>query len=492
MGIIQQQTIKGTIYSYLGVLIGFVTTALIFPKVLTSGEIGLLKLLVSYSILFAQFGSLGFGNVINRLFPYFRDKESGHKGFVSVAMALSILGFLLSWLVLELFKPVILKDDAGLLGEYFSYLVPLIFFTLFFNLFDAYIKALYDAVIGTMLKELIQRILILGSVLLYAAGIVGISWFVFLYVLSLSFPAFILGSVLIIQGQFRISRPGRVFDKPMIREMLNLCFYGILAGFGTMGILQIDAIIVNHFLGISLTGVYATTLYFAAIILIPSRPLIKISTTVLAEAWKRDDLHTISVVYQKSSLNQAVIATLIFIGLWVNIDNIFRILPVEFAEGKAVILFAGLANVVEMATGVNSAIIQTSRYYRLSTILIFLFLALLILFTVILIPEFGLAGAGMSLLFSNVMINAARYYFLRKTFGLNPFNRKMLLVPLIAGISFLAGYFVPWTGELVSDIIVRSAATGIPYIVLSLVFKVSDEMDLAWLRFRTFLKDRKL
>ena len=70
-------------------LLDFSPSAILFPRILSPDEIGLLKLLVSFSIIFAQLGSLGFINAINRLFPYFRHKESGHQGFLTVAIVVS-------------------------------------------------------------------------------------------------------------------------------------------------------------------------------------------------------------------------------------------------------------------------------------------------------------------------------------------------------------------------------------------------------------------
>ena len=41
MGLIAKQTIKGSIYSYLGAFIGFVNVALLMPQIFTTDEIGL-------------------------------------------------------------------------------------------------------------------------------------------------------------------------------------------------------------------------------------------------------------------------------------------------------------------------------------------------------------------------------------------------------------------------------------------------------------------
>ncbi|RYE26968.1 MAG: polysaccharide biosynthesis protein, partial [Sphingobacteriaceae bacterium] len=53
MGIIQQQTIKGTFYSYLGVAIGFVTVYYFQTHAISEEKVGLLTLLNNFSLLFA-------------------------------------------------------------------------------------------------------------------------------------------------------------------------------------------------------------------------------------------------------------------------------------------------------------------------------------------------------------------------------------------------------------------------------------------------------
>ncbi|MGM0409102.1 MAG: hypothetical protein ACQERU_14065, partial [Bacteroidota bacterium] len=57
MGIIIRQSIKGSIWSYIGVGIGFITTAYLFPEYLTTDVIGLFGLLIAWSNLFAQFSA---------------------------------------------------------------------------------------------------------------------------------------------------------------------------------------------------------------------------------------------------------------------------------------------------------------------------------------------------------------------------------------------------------------------------------------------------
>ncbi|HKK63297.1 MAG TPA: hypothetical protein VJ951_12105, partial [Bacteroidales bacterium] len=63
MGIIIRQTIKGSIWSYIGVAIGFITTTYLYTEYLTPDIIGFFSILLAYSNLAGRLSSLGFVDV---------------------------------------------------------------------------------------------------------------------------------------------------------------------------------------------------------------------------------------------------------------------------------------------------------------------------------------------------------------------------------------------------------------------------------------------
>ena len=480
MGIIQKQAIRGTIYSYIGVGVGFLTSGILFPKYLTPEVIGLLSLVVSYSVIFSQFGSLGFGGVINRLFPYFRDKETGHQGFLIIALGISFIGFVLVIIVLEFMRPMIIRHNiknSALFIEYFVYLPPLIFFTLFFNLFDTYTKALYQAVIGTVMKEVVQRLLILVFIFLYILDLINLRSFIILYIVALCLPTIFLLIFLIIKDEFKIRKPQSVFTSALKREMFYICLHGLLIGLGVNIIPYVNTILVNKFMGLSQTGVFTIAFYFGTIILIPSRPLVKIASTILADSWKSNNLDNIKMIYQKSCVIQAFASILLFILLWVNIDNVFHVTGSVYESGKWVIFFIGLTNVVEMSTGINAMIIQTSASYRINTIITMIFLIFLVVSNIILIPLLGLTGAALGTLISNSATNFIRFAFLKRKFNMQPFDNRILLLIGFGGISYLAGYLIPDLNDFILDIGLKSAVTGFIFIFLVLRFNISEDVN---------------
>lgn len=480
MGIIIKQSIKGTAFTYLGVAIGFVTKGVLFPVLFKTHQIGLLEILLAYSTIFAQFASLGFNAATTRLFTYFRNEDKKHNGFLFVALVVSIIGFLLSLIVLVIIKPYLINtgnDDSHLFSMYFYYLVPLIFFTLFFNTLDNYYKVLYNSVIGTFLKEFAQRFLILIAFLLYYFIHVDFSVFVMFYVIAISLPTLFIIVSLIYQKQFSL-KPKLEFINTELRKMLvGVSFFGIISGFSSLVILRLDTIMISIMLGLSSTGVYTTLFFYATLILIPSRALIKISSVVIADKWKDNNVAAISEIYYKSCINQLIIAALLFVGLWGNVDNIFRILPHEFLEGKYILLFIGLANLFDMATGVNGTIISTSKYYRIHTYIMLILIVLIILSNLIFIPIYGIVGAAMASALSVFIFNAIRYLFLYYKYKMQPFNYKHILIILISGLSYLSVYYIPEIDNLLLDIFIRGSIITITFVIPAYALKISMEIN---------------
>ena len=363
MGIIEKQATKNLIYSYLGAGLGFVTI-LWSAHLLTPAQNGVTKLLISYSALFAQFANLGFTSVTIRLFPYFRNKDRGHNGFLFYAIMVSLVGFLLCWLVFLFLKPHLIennKEKSALFVNYLFYLMPFTLFTVFFNIFDSYLRASYSSVAGSFTKEFLQRILIIFVLVLFFFNAIPFSIFIFLYISFSCIPTLMLMYYIIKQKEWHVKPVRGFISKELRQEILKLSFYSILAGGASAIILNIDAIMVNKFLGEAKTGIYGIALNFGSIMLIPARSIYRITSSIVAENFKQNKLPEIQKLYVQSCNSQLAIGSLLFIGIWANIDNIMLLLPPAYASGKYVILYLSAGYLFEMATGINQVIKQWSK-----------------------------------------------------------------------------------------------------------------------------------
>ncbi|MCF8298288.1 MAG: polysaccharide biosynthesis C-terminal domain-containing protein [Saprospiraceae bacterium] len=480
MGIIYKQAARGTIYSYIGVGLGFITTALLLPQLYSTEEVGLLKILLAYSILFIQFASLGLNTVTIRLFTFFRDNEKKHNGYLFIILIVSLIGFLLSLAVFYIIKPILIKDSlekSALFVEYINYLIPLIFFPLFFSILDTYYSVLFNSVRGTFLKEVVQRIIIIVAIILYFFNVFNFEQFLISYVVSICLPTIFIIISLIGEKQFNIKPNLKFVTNTLAYSMMSVGLFGILNNFTSVIIFNIDSIMVNSMIGLDSTGVYSIAFFFGALIKIPSRPLIKISNVVIADSWKNNDLKSISDIYYKSCINQLILGLLLLVGIWGNIDNVLRILPSEYEAGKYVILFIALGNLTDMLSGVNSSVLGTSKYYKVQTLFMIFLMVIVVVTNYLFIPIWGITGAAIASALSLFLFNLIKYFFLLIKFKMQPFNYRYIIIIVIGFISYIAVYFLPEYNNVYFDIFVRSSIITIVFCLPVYLLKYSVDIN---------------
>lgn len=480
MGIIGRQTIKGSFFSYLGVAFGFITVGLLWPRILEPEAIGVINFLVAISTILAHVASLGINSVAVRLFPYFRDNGKRHNGFLSMALVFIFLGTLIVLGYYLVFRERIVANNlekSPLVANYVYFIVPFTIATLLFNLFDSLHKVTYNAVIGVFSKEFLFRVLNLVLILLYAAFSFRFHLFLNLYFIVFSVPALILIIALYTGHKFDLTFRRGFIGKELKRSILDVSLFGLMGGMGTLAISNIDKIMINRFIDLEATGIYSIAFLFGTIITLPSRSLGKIATTIIAEAWKKDDRETILTVYRKSCLNQLIFGGLVFLLVWLNVDLVFMIIPGEYEAGRYVILFMSLAGVVEMATGLNGMIISTSRLYRYQSVFIFFLMFLVVLTNWIFIPRFGITGAAIASLISTVVYNMVRAAFIYYHFRMQPFNYRFLVILAWLGLALLAGILLQGIGHWLVRTIAICLSVGLLYMVPVYLLKVSPDIN---------------
>lgn len=480
MGHIKQQTIKGSVFSYLGVLLGFAISGLLLPELFSTAENGLIKLLIAYSSMFAQFATLGFTYATGRLFSYFRDEKTNHHGFLGLTMLVMLVGFFISIISFYFLTDFMLTDSKGssaLLSEYLIFLVPLIFFTLLYLMLDSYFKMLFQTVIGTFVKEFLLRILILASIALFYFGIFDFREFILAYVIANSLPGLILLVYVLFSEKVKWKPDFTFIGKDLKRALTSMSFYGIMIGFSGIMILNIDSIMISRMVGIEATGIYAITYFFGTLIIIPSRSLRKIAGTILAEAWLKNDMETIASVYRKSSINQLIIGVLIFIGLWGNIHNVFEILPEEYRAGIWVIFFVALTNLIEMTSGVSEIMIQTSKNYRYGAFLYAIFLVFIVVFNYIFIKSMGLVGAAVANALSFTIYNLMRYIYIYKNYQMQPFSKKHVYAVLTGIFVYSGSLLLPVMDHYILDIAVRSSLMVLVFGLIVYKLGLSEDIN---------------
>lgn len=106
---------------------------------------------------------------------------------------------------------------------------------------------------------------------------------------------------------------------------------------------------------------------------------------------------------------------------------------------------------------------------------------LIILFAVaiinnyIFIPRYGIEGAALATALSAFIFNTMKYFFIWKSFRLQPLTVHTLLTAAVIATVWCGVYFIPHLKNAVADIIYRSAIITILYLSGIYFLKIAPE-----------------
>jgi O-antigen/teichoic acid export membrane protein len=222
---------------------------------------------------------------------------------------------------------------------------------------------------------------------------------------------------------------------------------------------------------------YTLAFYIGSVIKVPGKSIFSISVPLLAKAWEEQDFMKIQTIYSKSSINQLIIGGLFFLCVWINIDAIFSILPEKFSHGKWVVLYIGLAQLFNGATGVNGAIIINSKYYKYDLYTNFLLVLITLISNYLLIPKYGINGAAMATALSVLLFNLIRLILIKLKMNLQPFSLKTLFTVLILIAIYGVSLYLPLSGNLYLDIVWKTFFVVAIFIPLLLSLELSEDIN---------------
>lgn len=496
MNVIKKQAFLGTIFSYGGVLVGFVSQFFLIPHNISEAENGLLAVLLSYMYVLVQLSSLGFNAAGSRFFPHFRDAQKGHKGYLFLGLISALIGFMLVSAGLYLFKDNIVKNEekSPLFADNFYLLLPITLATLIFNLLDNYAKNLYDTLTGTFLAQFLQRFLILLALLLVVFRFITFEQFIYLWVIAVGFyvvPMFLKARKL--EG-FSLKPDFSVMTPAFSREFWFYAFLTILTGFSSMVILYIDKIMLAGISSYRETGIYNTASFFGSVMGMALMAVTKAAQPLIADSFAKKDLINISTIYKKSCTTSLIVGCWIFLGIYLNIDNLFLLLPPSYSAGKMVVIIICLGKLFDLATGLNGTILALSKHYIYDTYIMVGLIFITVALNYFLIPIYGMNGAAFALAIATVYYNLARYLVVLIKLGMQPFTFDLVKVIIVALISWLVIRLLPQLGGdkflSIVDMAYRSVALTLLYGVIIFWSNISPELNGAmknlWLKVTKF------
>lgn len=489
MGVIQRQSIKDSIVTYLGVALGAVNTLFIYP-LLPNEVLGLFSFLLSAALIITPFLQLGMQNVAVRFFPTFRDDTQKHHGFLWIIIIPSLIWFALFSLFIFLLKQpiqalLITQNVNPLAIKFILYVLPLAFFITINSILIQYIKNFLRIVIPTFLDNVWIKVVTGLMAFLFAWALVD-EWGYLVGIIT-GYGLVTVGLLLYLQwlGQLHLHPNfSKLKDSTLLRDIRVFAFYGIVGSIGASLMTYIDKFMITVLLGedgLGETGIFTIVAYIGTTIDTPRKSLEKITQPIVVTGIEENDWAAVGKLYSRSSVNLLVLGLLLFLGVWLNLDNLFDLMPNgdKYRPYKAIVFMLGAASLVDMVTSINNQIIGFSKYFRFSFYVVLTLAGLNVIFNYLFIKTFelGIFGAALATLVSIVIYNFIKLIFIQQKFRLQPFSWATVWILTIGVAVYGIASFFPPIGPPIVTILYKSILITILYVAPIYYFKLAPDFN---------------
>ncbi|MBT8377270.1 MAG: polysaccharide biosynthesis C-terminal domain-containing protein [Bacteroidia bacterium] len=475
MGIVITQSYKNTISTYLGFALGGINTLFLFTNFLTDTYYGLVAFVLSTANIMMPFMAFGVHNTLIKYYSRFKTKDA-----------------LNSFLTLMLFLPLALIIPIGLVGflgyeaitnalaqentiikDYVWHIYILAIAMAYFEIFYAWSKTQLQTVFGNVMKEVFHRVgvmLLLGAVYLEFITVDNfINGIVIIYILRL----------IIMKGfAYSVRFPVLKFNYiPNLKAILKYAGLIIIAGSIATLILDIDKFMIGYLIEIEEVAYYSVAIFIATVIAVPQRAMHQIMMPLTAIYLNDKNSVALKDLYIRSSLNLLIISGFIFLCIVLNINELYKILPVQFESGLYVVLIISLAKLYDNILGNNNAILFNSDYYRVIIYFGVLLALLTIAFNVVMIPKYGINGAAIATFLAIAIYNTLKVLYVKAKFKMQPINAKTLKVLFL--IFLLGGLFYFWdfTFHPLLNIGLKTGLLTLIYLVVIFKLNISEDIN---------------
>ncbi len=482
MGIVIRQSIKASIVSYAGAVIGMVSTIFIYPYFLTPELIGLNRILVDSAFLFAFIAQIGIPNAIIRFSPQLKKMGLIREAY-RYALLLPLISFVFFGTLVFLGKDSLqglFTENSPLVSKYFLLIIPFGLICLYMGIIENFAVAYYRITIPKLIRDIILRILLIGSAILFFHLQLSIDLYILLVIVSYALAVIILFAYFKrLQGIMTPRENRNGIPREMVRAIFPYMGFMLLAGIGSNIVTKVDAFMISSMIGLGSTGIYTISYFMTSIIEIPSRATLQISAPFVSESLEKNDIPRLKDLYVRYSSNQAIIGGLLLILLWANINSIFELMPNGdlYEAGKYVVLFVGLGKLIDVTTGINNLILIYSKYHRYLILFVLTLGIITVSGNLILIPILGITGAAIASLSSYFLINTIVVLFIYRKLRIQPFNLNSLKIFLLISLAFLINYVLPNLDNWFLDSFYRSLILLVIFVGFTYYYKLSEDLN---------------
>ncbi len=479
MGLVQKDALRTTIISSFGLILGYLNKGLFFLLIFSTEQIGVVNLVFSLGVLFAQFSNFGAVYSIWKFFPFFKNKENKHHGFLSFSLLIVLLGAGVVSLFFLLFRSNIehiYESKSPMFLDYYLWVIPLGIGYLLYLVFEVYLRSLFKNVISVLAMDVVLRLVVSLLLLLFWLKLIDFNDFVLAHSLVFFIPPLILIFYLKYLGELFINPRKINISKRFKRIIFNYSAFNYMNTLGRVLVNALDVIMIAQFIGLKATGVYTTVVFLTSAIQVPYKSLIRVSSPLISEHWKNRNFSGMKLLYRQVSSVSLVIGLGLFICVWVNIDFLFSFLKPEFSDGIWVFFFLMMGRLLDMYFGLNGHIFTSSKKYKYDLIFTLSLIGVVYFLNLYLIPIYGIIGAAISTAVALILYNLGRLLFVYFAYSIHPFTWKQFLIIILGVLSIILVINIPtFDLNIWIQFILKTSVTGFIFFGTILLFDLEPE-----------------
>jgi len=475
MGIVLNQSLKNTIITYIGFAIGGISTIFLFPSILGKTYYGLSNYILSCANVIMPLFAIGMQNTLVKFYSQCKTEKEQNQ-FLSFSvlfpLVLTIPLLLLGLFFYDEISLFVTKKNP--IVKEFIYLIPFIGLCMaYFEIFYAWARVHMHSVFGNFIKEV-------GLRLFSLVALVGmyLGWITAIEFIYLTAGIYFVALLITMLYAFRVKKPDFQLSIPHnVKGILEYTFYIILSGSVANLLLDGDKIMLNQYMDIGNIAFYSVATYIALVISVPSRAMHQIVYPITAKLMHENKHDELNDLYKKTSVNLQIVGGFVMLCIFVNIDQLYEMLPKDYAGGIWIVFIIGLSKYFDLILGNNNAIIFNSKYYRMVLFLGLMLVFFTIVLNMIFIPLYGITGSAIATLLSITIYSVAKLMFVVKRMHLYPFTIQTIYSILITAILFVLFYFWKFPFHPIIGIVLKSILVTILYVYINYRFSISKEIN---------------
>ena len=481
MGIVINQSLRNTITTYLGFGLGAINALFLYTNFISDEYYGLVAYILSAANIMMPLMAFGAHNTIVKFYSTFKTKNALNSFLTLMLFLPIVLSIPLAFAGYVAYDTIadFLTTKNEIVGGYLWYIFLTAISMAYFEVFYAWMKVQMQTVFGNFLKEVFHRV---GAMLLLFA--VYFKWIdVDQFMLGIV-GVYILRALIMMCYAFSTRLPVFRFNKiDKLSSILKYSSLIIIAGSIATIILDLDKFMLNNYIEIEKVAYYSVAVFIATVIAVPQRAMHQILLPLTAQFLNENNKDALKDLYQRSSLTLYVISGFIFLLIVLNINQLYEIIPPEFSGGLIVVFLISIAKLYDNLLGNNNAILFNSDYYRMVLVFGVILAVLAVILNLMLIPKYGINGAGLATFIAIVIYNTIKIIFVKQKFNMLPFTSETLKITILLIILVIGFYFWEFPFNAYLNIALKSIVLGIVYGFLIYKLNVSEDISEAIRKF---------